>query len=96
MNTQVTSIISNLRETLDGVPWHGKSAYDILGEINPRITNLRPGTHPHSAIDLIYHMLTWTDFTLKRVLGEKINDMEQFKNSTGARSIHRSMAGKKL
>ncbi|MET0638317.1 MAG: DinB family protein [Chitinophagaceae bacterium] len=80
MNSQVNLIIARLQETLDGDPWYGKSVYATLEGIDPGITNIRPGEQPHSAVDLIYHMLTWTEFTLKRIEGEKINDLEKFES----------------
>lgn len=78
MNTQVNSIITSLKETLDGEPWYGKSVYAILNGINPGLTNVRAAQHPHTALDLIYHLLTWTEFTLARINGEKIDDLQQF------------------
>jgi len=78
MEKQISSIIDNLTEIMKGQPWHGKSADEILAEISPEKTNVRPGHHPHTAVDLIYHMLTWSEFTLKRIQGEQINDMKAF------------------
>lgn len=78
MNTQVNSIITSLEETLHGDPWYGKSVYAILEGINPSVTNVATAQHPHTALDLIYHMLTWSSFTLDRINGEKINDMQKF------------------
>ena len=78
MNTQIQTIIGRLRETLYGEPWYGKSASRIFSEIDSSVTNVRPEQHPHTPTDLIYHMLTWSEFALKRIEGEKIDDMEKF------------------
>lgn len=80
MNTQVNSIITSLKETLDGDPWYGKSVYAILNGIDPSVTNVRTAGHPHTALDLIYHLLTWSEFTLARINAEKIDDMQKFES----------------
>ena len=80
MNKQVSDIAGRLQDTLQGEPWYGLPVYGIIDGIDGNIANLRTGHHPHSAVDLIYHMLTWTDFTLKRMQEEKIDDMQQFES----------------
>jgi uncharacterized damage-inducible protein DinB len=78
MNNEVQSIVSNLQNTLDGTPWYGRPVYEMLEEINPKIVYTRPNKHSHSLIDLLYHMNTWAEFTLKRIEGEKEPDMAAF------------------
>lgn len=80
MKTRVNAIISSLQETLGGQPWYGKPIYNILEETDPSVTNVATGDHPHTALALVYHMLTWTEFTLARVRGEKIDDMQKFES----------------
>jgi uncharacterized damage-inducible protein DinB len=77
-NTEIQSIIKHLNDTIDGQPWFGRPVFQLLGEIDSTIayTKLTPGAH--SPIDLLYHMLTWADFTLKRLQKDKINDLEAF------------------
>lgn len=78
MNTKIKEIIARLQETTKGEPWYGKSAFTILGEFNPSMASVQVAGHPHRAIDLIYHLLTWTEFALHRVRLQKIEDMQQF------------------
>lgn len=78
MNNEMKSIISTLEMTLDGQPWHGRSVYDLLREVDESIASVKPNENSHSMVDLVYHMYTWADFTLKRVQRQKIDDMDAF------------------
>jgi uncharacterized damage-inducible protein DinB len=78
MNEEIHTIAVTLQNTLSGTPWYGRPMYEMLAEIDPAIAYKKPADHAHSLADLLYHMLTWADFTLKRVEKEKIADMKAF------------------
>lgn len=59
-----------MQEVLSGNPWFGKPALTILNEINPGIVHQKPNKNAHSIIELLYHMITWAEFTQHRL--EKI------------------------
>ncbi len=59
-----------MKATLDGEPWYGRSMYSILNEIHPAVVFKRLNEEGHSMIDLLYHMITWTQFTLQRIRHE--------------------------
>jgi uncharacterized damage-inducible protein DinB len=65
MNSEVQSIISNLQSVLNGEPWYGRSVYALLEEIDPENVYKKPNESSHSQISLLYHMITWSEFTLK-------------------------------
>jgi len=77
MNKELQSIISNLERVNTGTPWYGRPVFDILDEIDPSIVYKRPNKQ-HSLAELLYHMITWADFTLHRVKGDKEKDMTAF------------------
>ena len=77
MNKELQSIISNLERVNTGTPWYGRPVYDILDEIDPAIVYKRPNKQ-HSLAELLYHMITWADFTLNRVKRDKEKDMAAF------------------
>lgn len=74
MNTEIQSILHSLKETLHGQPWFGKPVYTLLEEVHPALVYKRPLETGHSRIELLYHMITWTLFTLRRI--EKSKDMD--------------------
>ena len=65
MNKETQSIIRNLQNVLNGEPWYGRPVYSMLDEIDPAIVYKNPAEGSHSLIDLLYHLLTWAEFTLK-------------------------------
>src|SRR5436190_24342654 len=78
MNKEIQLIINNLQSVNSGEPWFGRAVYQILDEVNPVIVYQNPNDNSHSLIELLYHMLTWADFTLKRIEKDQIQDMSAF------------------
>lgn len=78
MNKELQSIIRNLENTLDGTPWYGRPVYAILREIDPGIAYQKPSADSHSLAELLYHMLTWAEFTLKRLERDHSQDLAAF------------------
>ena len=78
MNKEIQSIIRNLENTLDGDPWYGRPVYALLGEVDPSMAFKKPTAGSYSLMDLLYHMLTWAEFTLKRIEKDSINDLAAF------------------
>src|SRR5215831_13568389 len=77
MNKEIQSIITNLERVNTGQPWYGRAVYEMLDEIDPAIVYKKPNKQ-HSLIELLYHMITWADFTLQRIKGDKKKDMAEF------------------
>ena len=78
MNKEIQSIIRDLENTLDGDPWYGRPVYAMLREVDSSIALKKPTAAAHSLTDILYHMLTWAEFTLKRIEKDKINDLAAF------------------
>ena len=82
MNSSVKTIINSLQNINSGKPWFGRTVYNILDEVDenkvyikPAYTAGKPDNTEHSLIELLYHMITWADFTLKRIEKDKVNDL---------------------
>ena len=78
MNKEIQSIIRNFENTLDGTPWYGRPVYAMLREVDESIVYKKPTPSSHSLMDLLYHMLTWAEFTLKRIEKDDKLDMAAF------------------
>lgn len=78
MNKELQSIIADIENTLDGQPWYGRSVYALLQDVDPAKAFIKPNERAFSMIELLYHMLTWAQFTLKRIEKDKIEDLEAF------------------
>jgi uncharacterized damage-inducible protein DinB len=66
---ELTAIIKKMDEVFDGNPWYGKAVLKVLKEMDPSTVYVKPNTKTHSAIDLIYHMINWQEFTLHQLEG---------------------------
>lgn len=75
MNKEIKNIIASLQNVNSGEPWFGRAVYEILDEVNPSISFIKPNNTEHSLIELLYHLITWADFTLKRIEKDTINDL---------------------
>ena len=81
MKVKLTRIIEELKDTLEGEPWFGQSVYALIQGVNPEYSLKKPADNCHSLVELIYHMVTWADFTLKRIQKEPIKDMATFEKT---------------
>lgn len=71
---KITGIIHRFEEVLQSDPWYGTSVYDVLEDYPGTIVYKRVSPEAHAPIDILYHMITWTEFTLRRLEGR--NDGE--------------------
>jgi uncharacterized damage-inducible protein DinB len=78
MNTEIQTIIRHLQEVLNGQPWYGKPVYELLNEVNQDLQYIQPRPNSHSLTELLYHMVTWAEFTQKRIEKEPIQNMDAF------------------
>ncbi len=75
MNTAIKQIIKKIENVNSGEPWFGRAVFIILDEVDVKKVYIRPNNSEHSMVELLYHMITWADFTLKRIEKDKINDL---------------------
>lgn len=66
MNKELQAIISNLQQVLNGRPWYGEAVLPMLQKIHPAMVYTNP-KHSHAAIEILYHMINWAQFTLNRL-----------------------------
>jgi hypothetical protein len=78
MDKEIQSIARNFRNVLEGQPWYGRAVYEILNETETSDVYKKPNGNGHSAIELLYHMITWAEFTLTRLNNDSKKDMAYF------------------
>jgi uncharacterized damage-inducible protein DinB len=66
MKNEVQSIITNLERVLNGQPWYGEAVMPMLRKIHPAVVFINP-KNSHAAIEILYHMINWAQFTLNRL-----------------------------
>ena len=75
MKKEIGSVIKNLENILHGQPWYGRAVIEILEEVKPSTVYEKPGGSDHSLIEILYHMITWSEFTLNRLNGDQDQDL---------------------
>jgi uncharacterized damage-inducible protein DinB len=75
MNKEISSVILSFESLLNGQPWFGRSMYEILDETDSKKVFIKPNGTEHSLAELLWHMNTWADFTLKRVQKDNSYDL---------------------
>ena len=76
MHNETEAIAADLQTVLSGQPWYGKSFSDLLNEVAEEKFYRKPNDASHSVADLLYHMITWAEFTKYR-LEKKRQDMNE-------------------
>ena len=77
MRKEIDSIIKEMDLVLYGQPWFGRSLFSILEDVHPADVFKKPNGEGHSLIELVYHMVNWTEFTLLRIKGDKKEDKSE-------------------
>ena len=66
MNQEILLIAEQLKDVYEGKPWFGRNMNEILSEIHPSVAFEKPNGQ-HSILELLWHMITWKEFTLSRL-----------------------------
>lgn len=66
MNTEILKIAEQLKDAYEGDPWFGKNAKQLLAEAEA-VNVFETPNGQHSILELLWHIITWRDFTLRRL-----------------------------
>ena len=78
MRKETDYFIKTFRTVLEGEPWFGQPVMTLLQNVNADTVYKKPNENSHSAIELLYHILTWAEFTLKRLQKDEEKDLKAF------------------
>jgi len=67
MNKEIQEIAASMQDVLTGNPWYGKPVLEILNSVNQEKVYEKLNGESHSMIELLYHMITWVEFTFQRL-----------------------------
>ncbi len=73
MRTETDIIISQLKDAYEGDPWFGRNAKELLSEVDEQTAFTKPNSQ-HSILELVWHIVTWREFTIDRMQPEKTVD----------------------
>lgn len=79
MNREILLIAEQLKDAYEGNPWFGRSAKELLGEVAKEnaFTKLNG---QHSILELVWHMITWREFTLECLRKKEHPDAKKFED----------------
>lgn len=77
MNKEILYIAEQIKETYEGDPWFGRNAKALLAEVNEQTAFEKPNGQ-HSIVELVWHMITWREFTISRFTKEETKDLPYF------------------
>jgi uncharacterized damage-inducible protein DinB len=79
-NDTIQHVLKLLQETFDGDPWHGRSLKALLSEVTPEMALKKPNAESHSIAELVYHLVTWREFTISRLQPQEGKDTHYFES----------------
>lgn len=77
MNREILLIAEQLKDAYNGEPWFGRNIHEILNEIDEVIVFEKPEGQ-HSILALLWHMITWKEFTISRLRNDSHKSVEYF------------------
>ena len=77
MNTEIQKIVEKIREVYEGNPWYGRSARELLSEVDEKIA-FEKLSGQHSILELLWHMNVWKEFTISRLRPDNKKQLEYF------------------
>jgi uncharacterized damage-inducible protein DinB len=77
MQNELDFIKSQITDAYSGSPWFGRSAKALLAEVKKEVAFQKPNGE-HSALELLWHMITWREFTIDRLQHSPQMRMEYF------------------
>ena len=80
MNKEILLIAEQLKDAYEGKPWFGRSMKEILDEIHPSIALQKPNGQ-HSILELLWHVITWKEFTLSRLRDDRALPLTYFEQN---------------
>jgi uncharacterized damage-inducible protein DinB len=80
MNKEIIYIEEQLKDAFEGDPWFGRNATALLVEVNEEIAFEKPNGQ-HSILELLWHMITWREFTISRFKKDATKDIHHFESN---------------
>ena len=80
MNREILQLIEQTKDAYEGEPWFGRSIKEILNEIDETIVFEKPNGE-HSILELLWHMITWKEFTLSRLQDDETKPVKYFEDN---------------
>ena len=66
MSKEIMFLIAQLKDAYEGDPWFGRNTKELLSEVSEHDA-FKKLAGEHSILELVWHMITWREFTISRL-----------------------------
>ena len=80
MNVEIEQITQQIEDVYQGDPWFGRSVKSLLGDVTANISFEKPNNQ-HSILELLWHMITWREFTIKSLRNDEEKTPQYFEKN---------------
>lgn len=77
MQNKIKELKKKFETVYEGSPWYGDSIKSLLKKISAKTALTKSNKNSHSIAELVSHMISWREFLLKRLQGDKEFDVDQ-------------------
>ena len=79
MRKEIVPLIDQLIDAYEGEPWFGRPAKQLLGEVDDETAFIKLNEQ-HSILELVWHMITWREFTINCLERSSEYDLKHFED----------------
>jgi uncharacterized damage-inducible protein DinB len=77
MRKEIILLIDQLTDAYEGEPWFGRPARQLLREVDTETAFVKLNGQ-HSIVELVWHMITWREFTINCLEKSSEYDLKHF------------------
>ena len=79
MRREMVQLQDQLIDAYQGEPWFGRNARQLLGDVDKEAAFVKLNGQ-HSIVELVWHMITWREFTINCLEKSSEYDLKHFEN----------------
>ena len=77
MRNEMVNLKDQLIDAYEGDPWFGRAAKQLLAEVDSKTAFIKLNNQ-HSIVELVWHMITWREFTINCLQHSSEYDLKYF------------------
>lgn len=70
----MVDVVKELKNALNGNPWHGQNVLYLLSSANPQTVFSHPILGAHSIAEIVAHLTAWTEEATDRLIGKVVKE----------------------
>jgi len=78
--SRAKTFADQLKRVWGGDAWHGPNIQALVADVTPEQAAAKPLPRAHSIFEIVLHMTTWDGVAFKRLMGEKVDEVDDAKD----------------